>query len=286
MKRREGALVFVVLWVLGSALDAARAQSAQTIDKQLVANIPAVAPASLIGVQVAGSQAWVAAANGTILAFDLGSGAPVSPPAIASGLEPGVLDFGVRQGAPVFLTSAGTLAGQLDRSWPVGPFEACALEVAEDGALLLLGGSSALYFQPGATFPTKIPDLYPAIPLADGFLWAITRHPTFRTWQAELLDDLGNRMKRVCRFSNQFQPEGLRLGPPGPEGELLVSTFGEGGRWLSLVAPNGRMLWRLPAPDPICRRDLAWGPDGRLLVLELVDGQVCLRRWVFGNPEG
>ncbi len=284
MKRTVAMVVLLPLVVVGWAFGPARAQTASPIDKQMVAVLDGVDPASLLGVRVVEAQAWVSDTQGKVRVFDLTSGAAVSPSAAAPGQA--VLDFAVRSGAPVFLTAAGTLAGNVDRAWPTGPFEACSLELAEDGALLLLGGPAAVFFLPGASAPTQIPDLFPAIPLRDGFLWAVTRHPTFRTWQAELLDGMGNRMKRICRFSSQFQPEGMRFGPPGPEGELLISSFAEGGRWLSLVAPNGRMLWRLAAPDPICPRDLAWAPDGRLLVLEVVDGHVCLRRWVFASPEG
>ncbi|NLI75474.1 MAG: hypothetical protein GX442_03400 [Candidatus Riflebacteria bacterium] len=258
------------------------AQEGLKIDKTMVATLDGLDAASLIGLRVVEGRVLVADALGhTVSLSSDQSSFRHAPPA------PGpILDFAVRFGAPVFLTAAGNLAGNVDPAWPRGPFAACSLEIADDGALLLEGGHEALYLSPAGSAPARLPGLFPAIPLADGFLWTLSRHPVLRTWQALLLDNLGNRMQRVCRFSAQFQPEGLWLGPTGPEKELLVSSFAEGSRWLSLVGQNGRMLWRIPAPDPLCRRDLAWAPNGDLLVLERVDGRICLRRWAFQAPEG
>ncbi len=259
-----------------------RAQEGLKVDKTLVATLDGLDAASLIGLRVVEGRVLAADALGHIVSLS-----PDQPSFRHAPPAPGpILDFAIRFGAPVFLTAAGRLAGNLDPAWPTGPFAASSLEIAEDGALLLQGGHEALYFPPAASSPARLHGLFPALPLPAGFLWSLSRHPILRTWQAELLDGLGNRMQRVCRFSAQFQPEGLWLGPPGPEKELLVSSFAEGSRWLSLIGQNGRMLWRLPAPDPICRRDLAWAANGDLLVLERVDGRICLRRWAFQAPEG
>lgn len=260
----------------------AGAQEGLKIDKTLVAPLDGLDAASLIGLRVVEGRVLVADTLGHTVSLppDQTSFRHVPP-------APGpILDFALRFGAPVYLVATGILAGNVDPAWPTGPYAASSLEIAEDGALLLQGGHDALFLPPAGSAPARLPGLFPALPLADGFLWTLTRHPTLRTWQAELLDGLGNRMQRVCRFSAQFHPEGLWLGPPGPEKELLVSSFAEGSRWLSLVGQNGRMLWRIPGPDPVCRRDLAWAPNGDLLVLERVDGRICLRRWAFQAPEG
>jgi len=271
-------LVVAFLW----SAEGSHAQEGLSIKKETVAVIRGVDEERLLGLRAEGDRVLVADERGAVRAVSLTSG-EVSP---GPSSKNEIIDFSIRNGKPVFLTSTGNLSGSVQPSWPETPFNACILETAEDGGLFINGGPAAFFLLPTATSPFRISGLDFGIPVKDGFLWTLTRQKTLRTWQVELLDCLGNRMKRVYRFSREFQPEGLYFGPLGPEGELLVSNFSGKSRFLTLIAQNGRMLWRIPAPAPICRRDLGWAPSGDLLLLERVDGKVCLRRWVFAAPEG
>lgn len=257
--------------------------AALKIKKQTVATLPDVNPAGLIGIRTVAKTGILVFRDGRELRLDLVSGKSTPGKELpASGKA--LLDFALIGDSVVALTSDGAMIGARPESWPASSFPACKLEIA-NGEAFLSGGSRSFYLAPQATGAVAIPGNFLSMPIKDGFLWSMTR-PGLRAWETSLIDGFGNQMKKIFRFSSEFDPSGISFGPNGPEGELLISYFVGSSREVALIAQNGRMLWKLPVPTPVCRRDLAWDEGGALLILERDGNGVALNRISFEVPQG
>ncbi|MFZ2958049.1 MAG: hypothetical protein WA705_14270 [Candidatus Ozemobacteraceae bacterium] len=254
--------------------------SAIKISQELVAAIPQFDPAKTIGIRVQGSTASIVQRNGNFVRVDLGDGK------ITEGsLNADLLDFALSGNDLIALTRTGSLLGAVQKGWPMGPFKACRVECLNDD-VVLNGDTDALYLAKNATGTIVLHDMPMIIPMQDGLLWCMRRGAPGRPWQAEFIDMFGNMMKRLYRFSPEFDPVGLTLGPLGPENELLLSFWTGAQRELSVIGPNGRMLWRIPVDDPVCPRDVAWGNKGDLLMIEREGTGIVLKRLKFAEPQG
>lgn len=257
--------------------------AALKIRKETVATLPGIDPAAVVGIRTFAKTAVLMYRDGRESRTDLITGKTTPATAIETAGKT-VLDFALNGGKIVALTSDGTLIGAKPVDWPAGPFAACRIDIA-NGEGFLSGGTRSFYLAPRATDSVVIPGNYLSMPLRDGFLWSMTR-PGLRAWEASLIDGFGNQMKKIFKFSPEFDPTGVSLGPTGPEGELLVSYFVGASREVALVGQNGRMLWKLPVSAPVCSRDLAWDAGGALLVLEREGNDLVLKRIAFEVPQG
>ncbi len=257
--------------------------AALKIRKEAVATLPGIDPASIVGIRTYAKTAILVCRDGRVIATDLLTGKTTPGTAIEIAGK-NLLDFALDGDKVVALTSDGTLIGAKPADWPAGPFSACRIDIA-NGEGFLSGGTNSFYLAPRATDSVVIPGNFLTMPLRDGFLWSMAR-PGLRAWEASLIDGFGNPMKKIFRFSPEFDPTGISLGPTGPEGELLVSYFVGASREVALVGQNGRMLWKLPISAPVCPRDLAWDASGALLVLERDGTGLILNRIAFEVPQG
>lgn len=293
--KRTAEAVFLAVALACAALPSAAAPrvlaKAQTVDpwaalkitKQTVASLPGIDPAAIIGIRTFAKTGVLLFRDGRELRTDLLTGKS-SPGTTIDAAGKNLLDFALDGGNVVALTSEGTLTGAKPAAWPAGPFAACRVDIA-NGEGFLSGGTRSFYLAPRATESVAIPGSFLSTPLRDGFLWSLAR-PGLRTWEVSLIDGFGNQMKKIFKFSTEFDPTGISLGPTGPEGELLVSYFVGASREVALIGQNGRMLWKLPIPTPVCPRDLAWDAGGALLVLERDGNGLVLNRVSFEVPQG
>jgi len=252
-----------------------------SITREPVAKITFINPDNAIGFRVSGDKAFFVDRDGATAKADLNTGTVKSD---NSSLNK-VRDFALNNGNPVFLTTDATTEGAVDPAWPKGPFGACRIE-SESGDAYLMGNDNLVYLPKNATSAVMIPGLFFAMPIQNGFIYTIRQESGTKIWGVELLDSFGNRMKRIYRFTRDFDPTGIQLGPIGTEGEVLLSYWSKNQRELALIGQNGRMLWKIPVPKPVCMRDLGWDAKGNLLVLEKEGGSLVLYRWVFAIPQG
>ncbi len=257
--------------------------AALKIRKEAVATLPGIDPAEVVGVRTFAKTAILVYRDGRESRTDLTTG-KTTPGTPLETAGKALLDFALDGDKIVALTSDGTLIGAKPACWPAGPFAATRIDIA-NGEGFLSGGICSFYLAPRATDSVVIPGNYLSMPLRDGFLWSMTR-PGLRAWEASLIDGFGNQMKKIFKFSAEFDPTGISFGPTGPEGELLVSYFVGASREVALIGQNGRMLWKLPVPAPACPRDLAWDAGGALLVLERDGNGLVLNRIAFEVPQG
>lgn len=257
--------------------------AALKIRKEVVARLPGVDSAALVGIRTRAKTAVLVYRDGRESRTDLLTGKTTAGTPLETAGKT-VLDFALDGDKVVALISDGTLIGAKPADWPAGPFAAARIEIA-NGEGFLSGGTSSFYLAPRATDSVVIPGNYLSMPLRDGFLWSMTR-PGLRAWEATLIDGFGNQMKKIFKFSPEFDPTGISFGPTGPEGELLVSYYVGASREVALIGQNGRMLWKLPVPAPICPRDLAWDAGGALLVLERDGTGLVLNKIAFEVPQG
>ena len=293
MKRTaEALLLSLALCFAGGAADAAppavkpqpsNPWAALKITRRPLVRLPEMNPASLLGVRTSGKVALVLSRDGQGVKIDLATG-KTTPGTVLNTAGKALLDFACLGDAALGLTSAGTLAGVVPANWPTRPVSACKLDIS-GGEALLSGGSNAYYLAPKATEAVLLAGNFLAMPMHDGFLWNMKR-PGLRAWEVSLMDGFGNQMKKVFRFSPEFDPTGISFGPNGPDGELLISFFTGTARELALVGQNGRMFWRLPVNAPVCKRDLAWDHEGNLLILERDETGFVLNKISFAVPEG
>ncbi len=244
----------------------------------LVADCPA---ADVLTLRVQGRKAWLICRNGDFWNIDLETGSVAERRSLSRPL----VDAAILGEELIGLDGSGALIGKVPAGWPTEPLAAVRLEMAGGDALITADDQSR-YLAAGATQAVRLSPLPLAIPFRDGLLWSMSRQSGGRAWQIELLDMYGNRMKRLYRFSSDFEPTGIVMGPVGPEGEILLSFYVGQTREFLAIGPHGRMLWRVPASTPLCPRDFAWSPTGGLLVLEAQGKGVALTRWKFVTPEG
>lgn len=234
----------------------------------------------VIGMRSGEGKVFVANSSGRFVRFDLETGEAFSG---KTGSEK-ILDFDIVLGQMVFLTEEGTLGGHLIPTWPATSWNACRIEACDEG-LLLTGGDKAYFLSKTASQAVEIDGISFALPVPNGFFWTMQRKAG-GVWGADLYDCLGNMMSEVYKFSPDFIPAGIELGPVGEEGELLVSALEENGRKLAFIGNNGRMFWKIDAPEQVSPRDLAFDNKGNLLVLEKNGGELWVNRWKMVQPEG
>lgn len=291
MKRTAEALFLIFALTCAVIPSVAAQEKAKQIDpwaalkikKQVVATLPDMDPAGLIGIRTAAKTGILMFRDGREVRVDLASGKSSPGKGIpVAGKK--LLDFALIGDSVVALTSDGALAGARPVNWPAGSFPACRIDVAE-GEGVLSGGTMSFYLAPQATEAVTLSGNFLSVPVRNGFLWSMKREG-LRRWETSLMDGFGNQMKKIFKFSSEFDPTGVSFGPTGPEGELLVSCFVGSSREVALIAQNGRMLWKLPLPAPVCNRDLAWDNGGSLLILEREGRGVVLKRISFEVPQG
>jgi hypothetical protein len=196
-----------------------------------------------------------------------------------------IVDFDLILGQPVFIDEEGKLGGQIKPEWPERSYSSCVIEAGDQG-LLLTGGSKMIFLGHNATSTVEVEGINFALPLRDGFVWALGLKKLTGPWTLALFDCYGNLMKSIYDFSPAFDPAGIELGPLGEEDEALISAYENNARKLMLIGSNGHMIWKIDAPDKFCRRDVAFDGQGNLLILEKIDNQVVLSRWKFAAPQG
>lgn len=255
--------------------------SAQTkIEREPLLKIADELASGLLGMRAADGKVFVANASGKYVRFDLETGESFSGKISAERL----LDFDVVLGQMLFLDEQGKLGGHVIPAWPDKTWDACRIEACDEG-LMLSGGEKAFFLAKNATFAVEIANINFALPVPNGFFWTM-QIKAKGNWGADLYDCLGNRMSEVYNFSPEFAPAGIEVGPAGQEGELLVSTIEDNARKLAFIGNNGRMFWKLDAPEKVSPRDVAFDNQGNLLVLERNGGELWLNRWKVTQPEG
>ena len=258
--------------------------AAQEISKTTICEIPVVEESSLIGMRVFEGRALLLWRCGELFEIDLETG-------VLTRSDTGyrnLLDFGILNGliVPLQADLGGIQAGLKEVPRGMG-YEAAAVECGFDGSVFLLNANGTRYFPVDSSRSHQLDGLFFLMPLENGFAWVLQRDASSGKWTANIHDYFGNHMHDVYRFSKQFKPSGLSLGPVGPEGELLVSYQHEGKRGLLLIGQNSRMIWRIPGPaSQSSRRDIAWDAKGNLIVVERENGRLVLKRWEFELPQG
>ena len=234
----------------------------------------------LLGMRCADGKVFIANNSGKYVRFDLETGEAFSG---KTGSEK-ILDFDVVLGQMVFIDEEGRLGGHLLPSWPARTWDACRIEACDEG-LLLSGGDKTYFLAKTATQAAEIENIDFALPVPNGFFWTMQLKPS-GLWGADLYDCLGNMMSEVYKFSPEFVPAGIEVGPAGSEGELLVSTLEDNVRKLAFIGNNGRMFWKLDGPEKVSQRDVAFDSQDNLLVLERNGRELWLNRWKVTQPEG
>ncbi len=234
----------------------------------------------LLGMRCSDGKVFIVNNSGKYVRFDLETGEAFSG---KTGSEK-ILDFDVVLGQMVFIDEEGRLGGHLLPSWPARTWDACRIEACDEG-LLLSGGDKAYFLAKTATQAAEIENIDFALPVPNGFFWTMQLKSS-GVWGADLYDCLGNMMSEVYKFSPEFVPAGIEVGPAGSEGELLVSTLEDNVRKLAFIGNNGRMFWKLDGPEKVSQRDLAFDSQDNLLVLERNGRELWLNRWKVTQPEG
>ncbi|HNV71036.1 MAG TPA: hypothetical protein PKO06_15140 [Candidatus Ozemobacteraceae bacterium] len=273
-------LALVLVLVCCSFVSAAP-NAAVNIKRDTVALVAECPATEVLTLRVQGRKAWLVCRNGDFWNVDLETGSVSERRSLA---KP-VVDAALLGEELIGLEGSGALLGKVPTHWTTAPVPAVRLESA-GGDLLIVSDTESRYLAAPATQSIRLGPLPLAVPFRDGFLWSMSRQTGGRAWQIELLDMFGNRMKRLYRFSAEFDPTGTVMGPVGPEGEILISFYTGQTREFAAIGPHGRMLWRVPGSAPVCARDFAWSPTGGLLVLEAQGTGVAVTRWQFVTPEG
>ncbi|HOI91052.1 MAG TPA: hypothetical protein PLK28_11130 [Candidatus Rifleibacterium sp.] len=234
----------------------------------------------ILGMRSAEGKVFVANSSGRFVRFDLETGESFSS---KTGGEK-IVDFDIVLGQMIFLDENGRLGGHILPGWPDRSWDACRVEACDEG-VLLAGGDKAFFLGKNATQAVEIDQVDFAMPIPNGFFWSMQIRPE-GNWGADLYDCLGNLMSKIYNFSPEFVPAGIELGPPGSEGELLVSSVEEDARKLAFIGNNGRMFWKIDGPEKISPRDVAFDNQGNLLVLEMKGRELWLNRWKMVQPEG
>ncbi|MBF0502022.1 MAG: hypothetical protein HQM09_17920 [Candidatus Riflebacteria bacterium] len=254
------------------------------ISRERIATLTGFQVENLIGVRARGDEAIVVARSGKVLRVTLSNGETKE-----DRFPSPLVDFALGDPEPLGLTQTGavismnTVIGH--PGWSAGTFDSCAID-SFGGDALLSGGKASFFLAKNASVAMPISSSKFAVLWRDGFLWNLKRGAGNRVWQADITDVYGNRMKRMYRFSPEFDPTGLRVGPISSDGDLLLSFYVSSQREIALLGQNGRMFWRLPVHDAVCPRDLAFDMQGRLLMIERDGPTLILNRLIFALPEG
>ncbi|MBF0409509.1 MAG: hypothetical protein HQM10_19370 [Candidatus Riflebacteria bacterium] len=195
-------------------------------------------------------------------------------------------DFAVSENSVICITGQGDIFSDTGKPLIDRVFDSQTIEYSESGDLFLGGSKNS--FCVSASNTSEIIDLKKpllSVPLKDSFMWSVERHPTTGVWQASIVDIFGNSMKRVFRFSRDFEPSNIRL-LKSPENDLLVSYWSGSCREIALIGQNSRMFWKIELPEPICQRDIAFDDSGNLLLLEREKDEILLYRLRLSIPQG
>jgi hypothetical protein len=251
------------------------------IDREVLFKLPPELSYSLLGMRVATEKVVMMNNLGRMVSFDLNTGESFS----GRIKKQRIIDFDLILGQPIYLNEEGLLGGQMQPEWPRTQFSACRIENGKNG-LYLCGGEKMIFLGNNATQSVEVGGLNFVLPVSEGFLWSIGLPARASTWVVSLFDSYGNLMKEIYRFSPEFDPVGLEIGPLGEEDEVLVSCYENNQRKIALIGKNGHMLWKINGPEKFCDRDLAFDGEGNLLVLEKTTDGVVLSRWKFAAPQG
>jgi hypothetical protein len=235
----------------------------------------------LIGMRTSAEQVLMMNHYGQMIRYDLNTGEAFNGKIRGQR----ILDFDLIMGQPIYINQQGRLGGLIKPQWPDKSFAACKIEACEQG-LLLTGGGKMLFLAQNATDTFVTEGLNFALPVGRGYLWSIGLKRKTGPWSISLFDCYGNLLKEIYEFSRSFDPSGITLGPVGPEGEALLSSYENNRRKLTLVGQNGHMMWKIDGPEKFCARDIAFDTRGNLLVLEKNGKKVVLARWRFEAPQG
>ncbi|MGM0598495.1 MAG: hypothetical protein ACQETH_01645 [Candidatus Rifleibacteriota bacterium] len=251
------------------------------IEREVLYELPSGFSYDLIGMRTSAGQVLMMNHYGQMIRYDLKNGEAFNGKIRGQR----ILDFDLVMGQPVYINQQGRLGGLVKPQWPDQAFDACKIEACEQG-LLLTGAGKMLFLAQNATDTFATEGLNFALPIGRGYLWSVGLKKQTGPWSISLFDCYGNLIKEIYEFSRSFDPAGISLGPIGPEGEALISSYEDNSRKLTLVGQNGHMIWKIDGPEKFCMRDLAFDKRGNLLVLEKNGKKVVLSRWKFEAPQG
>lgn len=251
------------------------------IVRETVLQLPPELTYGLLGMRVAANRVVIMNNLGRMLSFDLITGESFAGRIRRQRL----IDFDLLLGQPVYLSEEGRLGGQVQPNWPQESFPACRIEIGKQG-LHLYGAGKMIFLGENATQTVEVSGFNFALPVAEGFVWSTGIPKKNHPWVVSLFDSYGNLMKEIYRFSPEFDPAGLEIGPLGEEGEVVISAYENNRRKISLIGQNGHMIWKIDGPEKICPRDLAFDQAGNLLVIEKSGNGAVLSRWKFAAPQG
>lgn len=251
------------------------------IEREILFKLPAELTYGLLGMRVATDKVVMMNNLGRMVSYDLNTGESFS----GRIKRQRVIDFDLVLGQPLYLNEEGVLGGQIQPEWPKIQYLACRVEAGKNG-LYLSGGEKMFFLGNNATQTVEVSGLNFVLPVSEGFLWSVGLPKRNSAWVVSLFDSYGNLMKEIYRFSPEFDPVGLEIGPLGEEDEVLVSSYEDNQRKVALIGKNGHMLWKVNGPEKFCNRDLAFDPEGNLLVLEKTSDGAVLSRWKFAAPQG
>lgn len=200
-----------------------------------------------------------------------------------------ILDFTISKENLFYINKRGFLYSLPASTLSSGPYDACKVEASNDGLLLLLGGRNTYVFpvNRNASIPVVIDDIQPCYPLDNGFIVSLSMHQITKVWSIDLLEQLGNKLKRFYKFDRKFKPNAFNFIAVNSDHEILVSYEQNNKRYVSLFATNGRMVWRINLPKPICPRDITFSPDNKLVIItKNKNGNLLLQRIHFAIPAG
>lgn len=254
--------------------------SAQTkVERELLFNLPFKASESL-GIRVYKNKVFAAARDGRVIAYNLKTGALEKSKEIGSDL----IDFAIILGSPVFINGNGKIRGRRRIGWPDRVFEACRIDVLDNG-VFLSGGSHCVYLAKTATEALYIDNMNFACPMGRGFVWSAGKKAN-GSWGVYICDSFGQPMQEGFEFAEGFEPAGLELVGLGPEDELLISFYDGGTRKLSLISNSGVMFWKLDWPQKLIARDVCLDNAGSLIIVEDLGEGLVVNRLKMSFPEG
>lgn len=256
--------------------------SAAEITKEYLVKIPAdIAENGLLGMRTAGERVVVANKSGKYIVFNLKTGETFTG---AHQTNSGLLDFDTVVGKIIYIDENGKLGGHVMSFWPKSAFKASKIEAYDEG-LLLTGGEKAYFLSKNSAQINEIEGMRFAQPVLRGFVWTL-KTTEKGNWRADLTDSFGNIMGEVYTFSKDFDPVNIEVGPEGIEGELVLSAYENGIRKLMFIGNNGRMFWKIDAPEKISPRDVGFDHNSELLFIEKHEGETWISRWKMVTPEG
>lgn len=258
--------------------------SSLQITKEPLVKIPDdIANDGLLGLRTAKERVVIANKSGNYITCNLKTGETFKGFKKANAE---LIDFDLVLDQMIYLDSKGVLGGRVLSFWPKKKFDACRIEVCDEG-LILSGGQKAYFLSKDSKDfkPIEIEGFTFAQPIPRGFVWTLEVREN-GLWGADLNDCYGQQMGQVYTFNKDYNPVSIEVGPEGIEGELVVSDYENGVRKLMFIGNNGRMFWKIDAPEKICPRDVGFDHNSNLIFIEKIDDEIWLTRWKMTVPEG